>query len=105
MESSSSQYVSHFFLSLMFFLSPLLSWSEAPPKVARTCTACHGEKGVTPNSIWPNLAGQNRDYLIKQLTDFKMGKRQDPLMTPYAKVLSKEEIQNLASYFSSLKCK
>ncbi|MEJ2141614.1 MAG: cytochrome c, partial [Gammaproteobacteria bacterium] len=72
-------------------------------KKAASCAGCHGTAGISNNSSWPNLAGQQKNYLEKQLRDFRSGKRQDPLMSPMAKPLSDNEIENLAAYFHSLK--
>jgi cytochrome c553 len=66
------------------------------------CAACHGADGISPNPLWPNLAGQKDQYLIKQLKAFRDGTRSDPMMSPMAKPLTDDEIQNLAAYFSSL---
>lgn len=68
---------------------------------ASACTACHGLTGVSSNDSWPNLAGQKRTYLVKQLKAFREGVRTDPLMSPMAKPLSDEDIDNLAAYFST----
>lgn len=70
---------------------------------AASCAGCHGTAGISNNPAWPNLAGQQKNYLEKQLRDFRSGKRQDPLMTPMAKPLSDKDIQNLAAYYNSLK--
>lgn len=70
---------------------------------AAVCAACHGAAGISPNPLWPNLAGQKDQYMIKQLKAFKDGTRQDPLMTAQAAPLSDADIENLAAYFSSLK--
>ena len=67
-----------------------------------TCAGCHGEQGVSNNPLWPNLAGQQEAYLVKQLHDFREGTRSDPMMSPISEPLSDTEIQNLAAYFSSL---
>ena len=66
------------------------------------CTGCHGVNGVSSNPMWPNLAGQQEGYLVKQLQAFREGVRNDPLMTPMAKTLSEADIDNLAAYYSSL---
>lgn len=70
---------------------------------AASCFACHGEKGLSASPIWPNLAGQRKGYLIKQLKDFRSGLRKDPIMSPLAKVLSDSDIEELTTYFSELK--
>jgi cytochrome c553 len=68
-----------------------------------TCVACHGEKGVSVNPQWPNLAGQKKEYLAKQLHDFRSGNRVDPVMSPIAKTIKEADINELAAYYSSLK--
>jgi len=70
-------------------------------KAAEVCAACHGEDGnkpITPDT--PRLGGQYYDYLVHSLEQYKRGKRQNPMMTPMAQPLSKEDISNLAQYFS-----
>ena len=37
------------------------------------CASCHGQEGISPSSIWPNLAGQHANYISKQLYEFKKG--------------------------------
>lgn len=72
------------------------------------CKNCHGENGkgkAAENHLFPVLAGQNKDYLVKQLIDLKEGRRtNDPagMMGDIAKGLSAEEIDNLAEYLSGL---
>ena len=72
-------------------------------KKAATCALCHGANGISAKDEYPNLAGQKQAYLAKALTDFHDGLRKDPLMSNVAKSLSKEDIDNLAAYYSSLK--
>lgn len=67
-----------------------------------TCVACHGPEGISPNELWPDLAGQKRAYLVKQIKAFRDGSRSDPLMTPMAAPLSDADIEDLAAYYSSL---
>ena len=76
--------------------------AEAGKAKSALCAACHGPEGVSPNDLWPNLAGQKPGYLIKQLKMFKDGSRKDPMMSPMAAPLSDEDVDNLAAYFSSL---
>jgi cytochrome c553 len=70
---------------------------------AAVCAACHGQNGISANALWPNLAGQKADYIIKQLKAFKAGTRKDPLMSPQATQLSDQDMENLAAHFSGLK--
>lgn len=67
-----------------------------------TCAACHGANGISPNDLWPNLAGQKQGYLIAQLKAFRDGQRSNPMMAPMAAPLSDTDIDDLAAYFSSL---
>jgi cytochrome c553 len=71
-------------------------------KAAQSCTACHGEHGISLNSLWPNLAGQKKDYLMKQLHDFRGGNRKNSLMSPMSQILSDKDVEEIAIYFSSL---
>jgi len=68
-----------------------------------TCAGCHGAEGISANPLWPNLAGQQDAYMVKQMKAFRDGTRPDPMMAPMAKPLSDADIDNLAAYFSSLK--
>ncbi len=70
---------------------------------AVVCAACHGINGIATNPMWPNLAGQNEIYLLKQIKDFRDGVRKDPSMSPMVAGLSDEDAANLAAYFASLK--
>lgn len=65
-----------------------------------TCAACHGPDGNSVNPAWPSLAGQNAKYIVQQLEAFRSGARSDPLMTPQAKMLSEEDLHNLAVYYA-----
>jgi len=69
------------------------------------CGACHGADGNSMNPLWPNLAGQQAPYMVKQLKDFKSGARKDPVMAPMAVPLSDQDMENLAAYFASQKQK
>ena len=90
------------------FIHPFL-FAKGDAKLGKqksvTCVACHGTAGISNSPIWPNLAGQKEQYLIKQLKDFRAGKRNDPSMAPMVKPLTDKDIENLAAYYSGLKCK
>ena len=75
---------------------------RAGKSAAAVCMACHGPQGVSVNPLWPNLAGQKEEYLVKQLKDFRAEERKNPVMGPQAKSLSDSDIDNLAAYFASL---
>lgn len=81
--------------------------AEAGRAQSITCSACHGTEGNSVNPLWPNLAGQNANYIVNQLWAFKgrdgnAPKRQDPLMTSQAMLLTEQQINDLAVYYESL---
>ena len=98
----------HVLLAVMLAaFSSAASAEESTPKIntPEGCGVCHGVDGNSPASTFPNLSGQNARYLYLQLKDFKEGRRNDPLMSPIAKQLEKNEMQALAKHFSEQKPK
>lgn len=72
--------------------------------LAATCTACHGTDGRSVDGIPPSLAGQDRNYLLQAMQDFKAGKRPGTtIMHQHAKGYTDEQLELIATYFSSLK--
>lgn len=67
-----------------------------------TCAGCHGANGIGLSGEFPNLAGQQAAYLVKQLKAFKAGTRKDPTMNAMVASLSDADIMNLAAYYASL---
>ena len=76
--------------------------ADAGKAKSAVCVACHGPAGISSNPLWPNLAGQQDQYLDKQMKAFRDGVRKDPVMAPMAAGLSDEDIANLAAYYSGL---
>lgn len=71
-------------------------------KAAQVCAACHGAQGNKPTDpSQPILAGQYYDYLVHALTDYKLGRRNNPIMKGFAGQLSKQDIEDLAAWFST----
>ena len=71
-------------------------------KAAQICAACHGAEGNKPTDpSQPILAGQYYDYLVRALTDYKIGRRNNPIMKGFAGQLSKQDIEDLAAWFSA----
>jgi cytochrome c553 len=68
---------------------------------AKVCAACHGENGVSQAPDFPKLAGQYNDYLVRALNDYKAGVRKNPIMAGQVANLKKEDIADLAAFFSS----
>ena len=71
-------------------------------KAAQVCAACHGPDGNKPSAPdQPVLAGQYYDYLVRALSDYKAGHRTNGIMKGFAGQLSKQDIEDLAAWFSS----
>ncbi|MDN7904565.1 c-type cytochrome [Burkholderia diffusa] len=70
----------------------------------QVCSNCHGATGVSVSPMFPKLAGQRKEYLVDQLTDFKSHARADPNAKRYMwgfTHLTDKQIDELADYFSS----
>lgn len=77
------------------------NWDNGIP----ACFACHGEMGAGIAPSFPALAGQNATYIIKQLTDWRVGVRaNDPqgLMKAVAEKMSPDEIASVSAYLEHL---
>jgi cytochrome c553 len=75
--------------------------SPAVPAVVKSkCALCHGEKGETIGEDIPRLAGQNADYLAKELRDFQSGVRKSP-MNRMARGLSADDIKAITGYYAA----
>ncbi len=72
----------------------------------KTCNACHGPQGKTPlMPDYPKIAGQNADYLERQMLDIKSGARNNAntaAMKGVMHLVSEEEIKALAEYIATL---
>jgi cytochrome c553 len=79
---------------------------------AENCKACHsagglygsGSPGVSGIPTWPNLAGQNAEYLSSTLKAFQDGSRNHAVMTSIAKNLNDTDIDQLSAYYAGMKC-
>ena len=67
---------------------------------AEQCQECHGEAGLGTAEHYPKLAGQWPAYIRKQLDDFQSGARKNEFMTAMAAAVSKQDIADIAAYFS-----
>ena len=70
-------------------------------KAKEVCQACHGMDGNSPSPDYPKIGGQYPDYLSKALRDYQSGARKNAIMAGFAGALSKQDIENLAAYYSS----
>ena len=85
-------------------LSTTVSAAEGNAEVGKDksamCAACHGVDGNSLVPMYPKLAGLSANYIVKQLTQFKDGTRQDPVMAGMAAALSAQDMADLAAYYS-----
>ena len=69
------------------------------------CAACHGADGNSGTPAYPKLAQQHPEYLVKQLQEFKSGKRDNAIMKGFASALSEDDMRNIAYWLSSKSAK
>jgi cytochrome c553 len=69
------------------------------------CAACHGADGNSGVPANPKLAQQHPQYLVKQLQEFKSGKRNNAIMKGFASTLSDEDMRNIAYWVTTKKAK
>lgn len=69
------------------------------------CIACHAADGNSGTPVNPKLAQQHPEYLIKQLQEFKSGKRNNPVMKGFASALSDDDMKNIAYWVAAKKVK
>ena len=66
-----------------------------------TCAACHGADGNSTVTLQPKLARQHPEYLLKQLEEYKSGKRKNAIMQGFATILSDEDMRNISFWAAS----
>jgi cytochrome c553 len=69
---------------------------------ARGCIGCHGAGGVSTVSTYPSLKGRSAEFIRQNLTDFRSGARNSPVMNAMAAGLKDADIDDLADYIESL---
>ena len=69
------------------------------------CAACHTNDGSRGSPANPILQGQHPEYLVKQLTEFKSGKRANPIMSGMAASLGEADMKNVAAFYASKSAK
>ena len=96
-------------LAAAFTLPAVAAGAAAPAKVdlakgqekAAACMACHTADGTRGAPANPILQGQHAEYLVKQLTEFKEGKRANAVMSGMAATLTPEDMVNVAAFYNS----
>jgi cytochrome c553 len=100
-------------LALALFAASAVQANEPPkapakPDLAKgqaiatqVCAACHTADGTRGSPANPILAGQHPEYLVKQLQEFKSGKRKNAVMAGFAGTLSDDDMRNVAAFYAS----
>ncbi len=77
------------------------------PQTARNlavaCFTCHGTDGRSVGGVPPGLAGQNKDYLLLQLKEFRDGKRTATIMHQLSRGYTDAQLDLIAGYFAGVK--
>jgi len=68
---------------------------------AAVCAACHGMDGNPAQSQYPKLAGQQEDYIARQLELFKAKKRDNVIMQGFAAMLQPQDMHDVGAFFAS----
>jgi cytochrome c553 len=71
----------------------------------QVCAACHTADGTRGSPANPILAGQHPEYLVKQLQEFKSGKRNNAIMKGFAGALSDDDMKNVAAFYAGKSAK
>ena len=69
--------------------------------VGGVCFVCHGVEGDAASEVFPRLAGQHWEYTVKQLDNFKTGKRKSTAMADMVAKLTPDEMVALGKFFES----
>lgn len=90
-------------LALLAAGSALAQDGEARARkiVGGSCFLCHGADGESASAVFPRLAGQNAEYIAKQLENFKSGKRKSSAMASMVAELSAQDMAALGQFFAS----
>ena len=76
---------------------------ETARNLAAACAICHGTEGRGPSKDLVPLAGLPGDYIVRQMTDFRDGKRPATVMHQIAKAYTDPQINALAAWFAAQK--
>ena len=91
-------------IGLLFIATQIYS-AESGEQLAfkYRCATCHGTEGISMDSRYPHLAGQQSAYLKSRLQSFRAGEQPYNQMNAQASALSDEDIEALAEYYGSKK--
>ena len=88
----------------LFFCQPIgaADLAAGKSKAETVCQTCHGMDGRGISAMVANIGGQQKQYLVKQLGDYRTGRRQHQQMSIIVQMLSDEDIDNVTEWYSSI---
>ena len=90
-------------LMMLVCASPRSAGAEpASPRLVLVCAPCHGFDGIGHDQTIPNLAGQQREYLQRQMEAFRDGRRRHPSMDFFSHQVNWDEIGMLLDFYAAL---
>ncbi|HRN74907.1 c-type cytochrome [Ottowia sp.] len=100
------RFINVFFVALTALVLPGLAAAQADEARAKkiiggSCFLCHGAEGESASEVFPRLAGQNAEYIAKQLENFKSGKRKSSAMASMVTELTPEDMIALGQFYAS----
>ena len=66
----------------------------------QVCAGSHGAEGKPTDKTIPTIWGQQAGYIYIELRDFKRGDRKSDIMRPIASSLARQDMLDIAEYFS-----
>lgn len=104
----------HLLLAVWLALPAMAAESNTPAKPdlakgqtlsTQVCGACHTADGSRGSPANPIIAGQHPEYLAKQLSEFKSGKRSNAVMKGFASTLSETDMRDVSAFYASKQTK
>jgi len=81
--------------------APKVDTAKGQAIATQVCAACHTTDGSRGSPANPIVQGQHAEYIVKQLADFKSGKRNNPVMKGFASALSEDDMRNVAAFYAT----
>ena len=85
--------------------APKVDLAKGQATATTVCMSCHSTDGSRGSPANPIIQGQHSDYLVKQLTEFKAGTRNNPIMKGIASTLTPDDMRNVAAFYATKQAK
>src|SRR5580692_11869322 len=95
--------IAAYFSGTVLTVGPVPADAPPAPAAVAVCAACHGATGVSLVANYPILAGQYRDYLRREIAEYKDGGRKNPIMSAMSATIKDSDVDALAEYFSKMR--